>query len=256
MSEKLVELPTRVQFSEQMESIFRAKLDDGQTLDLHLVKVESKTSNAFQECFSLLFHAPLDAPPFQNMFCLEHDKLGVMDLFLVPVEKKDDCLVFEAVFNHLVGRLEDKHMRFCRRKFLATTTLAAGAVLPFGGVSLGQMTASDDVVAASGDPLSRLTWDSFYPYITTKFVFRDSKGSAVDLQLTEMADTSPKGFKATKRGEECFSLTFSGSARTPLVQDVYTVEHFALGSFSLLITVAGRTRKNSTYEAVINRIVG
>jgi hypothetical protein len=49
-----------------------------------------------------LFRAPLDAPPFQNMFHLEHEKLGVMDLFLVPVKQKEDCLVFEAVFNHLV----------------------------------------------------------------------------------------------------------------------------------------------------------
>jgi hypothetical protein len=147
-------------------------------------------------------------------------------------------------------------MRFSRRRFLATTALAAGAVLPFSGLVFGQMTASDDVFAQGGDPLSRLTWDSFYPYITTNFVFRDGDGAAVDLQLTKMTDTIPKGFKATKQGQECFSLTFGGSSRNPLVQDVYSVEHFALGGFSLLITVVGRTRKSYVYEAVINRIVG
>lgn len=102
MGEKLIELPGKDQFSENLDSTFRAKLDDGQAIDFQLFKLETKISNSFQECFSLLFRAPVDAPPFQNMFRLEHDKLGVMDLFLVPIKKKEDCLVFEAVFNRLL----------------------------------------------------------------------------------------------------------------------------------------------------------
>lgn len=149
-------------------------------------------------------------------------------------------------------------MKVSRRKFLAATTFAVGAGLPMKGLALGSLSNGDDVKidSDSGDPLARLTWDSFYPYITTNFTVRDSKGLGVNLQLTKMADTSPKGFKPNAPGQECFSLTFIGSSRTSLDQDVYPFEHFALGSFSLLITVIGRTRKNSIYEAVINRIVG
>lgn len=102
MSEAVVTLPTKEQFSEHVDSTFKGRLDDGQVFDLELFKIESSISNNIQEAFSLLFRAPLDIPPFQNMFHLEHEKMGEMDLFLVPVRQKDDCLVFEAVFNRLL----------------------------------------------------------------------------------------------------------------------------------------------------------
>jgi hypothetical protein len=102
MSEIKVELPTKEQFSEQLNSTFRANLDDGQVIDLQFFKLESTISNPVQEAFSLMFRAPVDAPPFQNMFRLEHEKLGAMELFLVPVKKKDDGLYYEAVFNRLL----------------------------------------------------------------------------------------------------------------------------------------------------------
>jgi hypothetical protein len=148
-------------------------------------------------------------------------------------------------------------MKISRRRFIAATALGVGAVLPFSGFASGKgLTTGYFSMADGSDPLYALTWDSFYPYITTNFVFRDGDGSAIDLQLTKMADTMPRGYKPTVKGEECFSLTFSGSLRRPLVQDVYSVEHFALGNFSLMITVVGQARKSFIYEAVINRIAG
>ncbi len=102
MTEKPVALPAKDQFAEQLDSIFRTSLDDGRVIDLHLFKLETTISNSIQEGFSLLFRAPVDAPPFQNMFHMEHDTLGAMDLFLVPVKKKEDGLIYEAVFNRMV----------------------------------------------------------------------------------------------------------------------------------------------------------
>lgn len=102
MSETVVTLPTKDQFLEHVDSKFKARLDDGQVFDFHFFKLDTTISNNIQEAFSLLFRAPLEMPPFQNMFHLEHEKLGDMDLFLVPVRKKEDCLVFEAVFNRLL----------------------------------------------------------------------------------------------------------------------------------------------------------
>lgn len=101
MYEAIATLPEKGQFLEHLDSTFRARLEDGQVFNLHFYKLDSTISNDIQEAFSLLFRAPLDMPPFQNMFHVEHDKMGEMDLFLVPVSKKDDCLVFEAVFNRL-----------------------------------------------------------------------------------------------------------------------------------------------------------
>ena len=102
MSESVVVLPSKDQFAEQVDSLFKARLEDGQVFDFHLFKLDPTISNKIQEAFSLLFRAPLDTPPFQNLFHLEHEKLGEMDLLLVPVRQKDDCLIFEAVFNRLL----------------------------------------------------------------------------------------------------------------------------------------------------------
>lgn len=102
MSEAAVVLPSKEQFTAHVDSTFRARVADGQAFDFQLFKLESTISNNIQEAFSLLFKAPLDTPPFQNIFRLEHESLGEMDLFLVPVKQKEDCYVFEAVFNRLL----------------------------------------------------------------------------------------------------------------------------------------------------------
>ena len=102
MTEAVVTLPSKEQFTEYLDSMFVARLEDGQNFNLQLFRLDSSISNKMQESFSLLFRAPLDTPPFQNTFHIEQEKLGKMDLFLVPVEKKEDCIVFEAVFNRLL----------------------------------------------------------------------------------------------------------------------------------------------------------
>lgn len=147
-------------------------------------------------------------------------------------------------------------MKVTRRKFLAATPLALGLSLPVNGLAFGKTASLLGFKSDGGDTLAQLTWNSFYPYITTNFSFRDADGNAVDLLLTQMDDTRPRNYKPRGNGDECFALTFSGPLRKPLKQDVYSVEHFALGSFSLLITVLESKNRRHYYEAVINRIVG
>jgi hypothetical protein len=148
-------------------------------------------------------------------------------------------------------------MSLSRRAFLAATPLAVGAILPIKGLALDTGFSTEKSSARdAGDRLADLTWDSFYPYVTTNFAFTGDDGVRADLTLTKMTDTRPRGYVAKTDGEECFSLTFRGPVRKALVQDVYAVEHFALGSFSLLITVVGQSKRGVLYEAVINRIVG
>jgi hypothetical protein len=148
-------------------------------------------------------------------------------------------------------------MSLSRRKFLAATPLAVGAILPLKGLALNTGFSTEKSTARdAGDRLASLTWDSFYPYVTTNFAFSSEGGARTDLVLAKMTDTRPRGFVARTQGEECFSLTFRGPLRKPLVQDVYAVEHFALASFSLLVTVVGETKRGMLYEAVINRITG
>ncbi len=72
------------------------------SFDLKLVEVTEHLHTARQESFSVFFHGP--ASPFmqQGMYRLCHEKLGEVDLFLVPVGRDSDGYQYEAVFNHLI----------------------------------------------------------------------------------------------------------------------------------------------------------
>ncbi len=97
-----MELPTKQEFSEIVDLIFHARLEEGNGFDLALIKLDEIVSNEVQENFTLLFRAPVDAPNSQSIYRLEHDVLGAMELFLVPVSRDADGLYYEAVFNLLI----------------------------------------------------------------------------------------------------------------------------------------------------------
>ncbi|MDW5594732.1 hypothetical protein VSS74_10315 [Conexibacter stalactiti] len=48
--------------------------------------------------FALHFVGPADAPLAQGIVPLEHDALGRLEIFLVPVAREGDTLRYEAVF--------------------------------------------------------------------------------------------------------------------------------------------------------------
>jgi hypothetical protein len=54
-----------------------------------------------REPFSLLFHGPLEHMLTQQIWWLDHDELGRLGMFLVPLAAKQDegVAVYEAVFN-------------------------------------------------------------------------------------------------------------------------------------------------------------
>lgn len=146
-------------------------------------------------------------------------------------------------------------MKITRRTFLAAAPLAAGAVLQFNGVALGQK-ADGGLFAIpdlTGDALSRLTWDSFLPFTNTDFTFGEG-GNAVSLRLVDMKDARPAG-RRYRKGQESFTLKFQGPFDRPLTDKTYRVNHFNLGDFDLFITNSGRVKRNQYYVAVFNRIV-
>ena len=49
--------------------------------------------------FSLLFRGPASRPLPQQIHALEHPPLDAFELFLVPVGREGDALIYEAVFN-------------------------------------------------------------------------------------------------------------------------------------------------------------
>jgi len=104
MDEIAGRLPEKREFSNQINSGFRARVAEGASFDLSLVKLDDRGSSEAVENYSLLFRAPAEAPAAQGMYRLEHAELGEMDLFLVPVKKDAAGLYYEAVFNNFIAR--------------------------------------------------------------------------------------------------------------------------------------------------------
>jgi len=68
---------------------------------LTLSSVVEHTMTEHQEAFSLFFHGPADSFLSQGIHKLRHDKLGELEIFLVPVAGDKDGFQYEAVFNHV-----------------------------------------------------------------------------------------------------------------------------------------------------------
>jgi hypothetical protein len=57
----------------------------------------------FKEQFALIFQGPLHPLLSQQTFELEHEQLGKMQLFIVPVARDANGIQYEAVFNRLLS---------------------------------------------------------------------------------------------------------------------------------------------------------
>ncbi len=79
------------------------------SVDVELVEVTEQAegrSDAFRIPFSVLFHGPLQPVLAQGICRLEHERFGVLDLFIVPIgpdepaapEGKPTAMRYEAVF--------------------------------------------------------------------------------------------------------------------------------------------------------------
>jgi hypothetical protein len=63
-----------------------------------------RTSKGSKEAFSLTFRASAETSLTQKTFMIEHAKLGMFSLFIVPIVAKDkNNRYYEAVINRLHG---------------------------------------------------------------------------------------------------------------------------------------------------------
>ncbi len=70
--------------------------------DLELVDVTEYLHTTRQESFSVIFSGPASSFIQQGTYHLCNDKLGEVDLFLVPIGHDSNGYQYEAVFNHLI----------------------------------------------------------------------------------------------------------------------------------------------------------
>jgi hypothetical protein len=63
-----------------------------------------RTADGTKEAFSLTFRATAETTLPQNTFMIEHEKLGMFSLFIVPIVARDKSnRYYEAVINRLHG---------------------------------------------------------------------------------------------------------------------------------------------------------
>jgi hypothetical protein len=67
-----------------------------------LVEATEPKTTPGQEVFSLFFLGPKDTTLPQRIYQLAHEQLGEGALFLVPIERTEKGVKYEACFNRLI----------------------------------------------------------------------------------------------------------------------------------------------------------
>lgn len=94
---------TKEMFAESVNTKFRVHQESKDTVELELAQVTLGIATPRNEQFALLFHGPQNPFLPQAIYHVEHDHLGELDLFLVPVGKVQDGFQYEAVFNRFLA---------------------------------------------------------------------------------------------------------------------------------------------------------
>ena len=96
----MLENMTAASFSEHLNTKFRVSLPLD-AVELELIKIDDLGVTSRQERFSLIFRGPLDRALLQGTYTMEHNKLEVIELFIVPIAQDEDGIRYEAAFNRL-----------------------------------------------------------------------------------------------------------------------------------------------------------
>ncbi len=99
----MIENLSRDDFAGQLDTVFTVFFEGDTGVEVRLVEVTELKRSTRTESFSLLFRAPVRTPVVQQMARMEHSELGTLELGLVPIGSGDDGVVYEALFNRLIG---------------------------------------------------------------------------------------------------------------------------------------------------------
>lgn len=96
----MLQLPDYAAFAEQVGASFALATPAG-TFTLTLVSADRHPAPPGYESFTLLFRGPASPYLPQAIYSLQHDALGSIEIFLVPISQDSQGLSYEAVFNML-----------------------------------------------------------------------------------------------------------------------------------------------------------
>lgn len=95
------ELPSRDDFAKYLNEEFALRAEEVSETKACLIKVSELSTRGVQSQFNLIFVVETDAKLEQMLYEVTHTHLGKLDLFLVPVERNENGLQMQAVFNQL-----------------------------------------------------------------------------------------------------------------------------------------------------------
>jgi hypothetical protein len=90
-------------FAPAVGSEFHLRAPDGRSVPVVLTKLTDRGADGYTTQFSLLFSVPAGGPTQQDVYTLEQEQVGSVQLLLVPVARLEDGLLFEAAIA-LLGR--------------------------------------------------------------------------------------------------------------------------------------------------------
>jgi len=101
----VVEKLTFAHFIDRVGESFRIVLDETHTVDTVLSKVVDLTTRpsyveraGFRAPFSLTFRGPGEFVLPQRIYHLEHEEMGALTIFLVPIGPDGEGMQYEAIF--------------------------------------------------------------------------------------------------------------------------------------------------------------
>jgi hypothetical protein len=90
-------------FAAHLGTTFRLRFPDGAALDLVLQEASPHPHlpppPGRRRGFSLVFRSSSQGHLPQGIYRLDHEAMGAMDLFLVPIGPREGGMCYEAVFN-------------------------------------------------------------------------------------------------------------------------------------------------------------
>jgi hypothetical protein len=89
-------------FAENLNTKFRINFESSKAAEIELVEVMEARSTSRQQQFSLFFRGPLEYLLPQGTYHMEHEKMGALDLFIVPIGREQEGFRYEAVFNYVI----------------------------------------------------------------------------------------------------------------------------------------------------------
>ena len=95
----MLENLTAADFAPHLGARFRLHADESTTLQVELIEIEEgEPARSDRASFSLVFRGPTEPILPQRIYRFDHDELGTLEIFIVPIGADEAGVRYEVVF--------------------------------------------------------------------------------------------------------------------------------------------------------------